>query len=274
MIKTYIKGIFNTLSEKEKEIANFILNNSEEILNYTISEFAKKAKTSDSTVYRFIRKIGFLGYHDFKLSLVKELSSEVPDSVSNDLPEELVSVINKNIHLIDETLSIIDYKKLMETVDKISIADRLFFVGVGSSAFICDYASKKFNVLGKTAIYYSDLHTFNSLIPIINEDDLVIFISHTGVTKDVVSLAKAVHDYNVTTISISSGIESDLAKNTDILLSTSFAKDDSKIEFLSSRISEFMVIEILINSYYNKIERNSPKELEKILSKINAKRFL
>jgi DNA-binding MurR/RpiR family transcriptional regulator len=113
----------------------------------------------------------------------------------------------------------------------------------------------------------------NSIIPTLNSNDLIIVISHTGVTKDIVILSEAIREYSRNIVSITSGIESPLAKLSKIVLTTAYAKDTSKIEFLSSRISEFIVSEIIINGYYEKLEKDNPLYLKNLLSKIDAQRL-
>jgi DNA-binding MurR/RpiR family transcriptional regulator len=113
----------------------------------------------------------------------------------------------------------------------------------------------------------------NSVIPPLQSNDLIIAVSHTGVTKDIVILADAIREYSRNIVSITSGIESPLAKLSKIVLTTAYAKDTSKIEFLSSRISEFIVSEIIINGYYEKLERDNPLYLKNLLSKIDAQRL-
>ncbi|MGM0640523.1 MAG: MurR/RpiR family transcriptional regulator [Thermotogota bacterium] len=274
MIKPYIKGIYDSLSLKEKEIADYIINNSDTVINSTISELAKNVGISDSTVYRFIRKLGFIGYHDFKIKLTQELSSKKKKrNMDKKIPDYAKKIVNKNISLIDESLNLLNYDDLQRVINEIYETERVFFIGVGSSSFVCEYAAKKLNVLGKHSIFYNDTHTMNSLIPTLNSNDLIIVISHTGVTEDVIILTDAIREYSRNIVSITSGIESQLAKQSKIVLTTAYAKDTSKIEFLSSRISEFIVVEIIINGYYEKLERDNPLYLKNLLSKIDAQRL-
>ena len=274
MIKTYIKGIYDSLSLKEKEIADYIINNSEVVINSTISELAKNVGISDSTVYRFIRKIGFVGYHDFKIKLTQELSvRKKKRSIDNKIPNFAKIIVNNNINLIDDSLNLLNYDDLQRVINEIYETDRVFFLGVGSSSFVCEYFAKKLNVLGKYSLYYNDTHMMNSVIPTLNSNDLIIAVSHTGVTKDIIILADAIREYSRNIVSITSGIESPLAKLSKIVLTTAYAKDTSKIEFLSSRISEFIVSEIIINGYYEKLERDNPLYLKNLLSKIDAQRL-
>ena len=76
MIKKLILSFKGKLTIKEKEIAEYILENMSEILKMTSAELAKRAGVGQSSVIKFIKKIGFNKYGDFKIQLSKELENE------------------------------------------------------------------------------------------------------------------------------------------------------------------------------------------------------
>lgn len=60
-------------SKMEQKIANYILNHPEEVKQLTTYQVAKICKTSQASIVRFAKKIGFSGYPDFKLSLSQDI---------------------------------------------------------------------------------------------------------------------------------------------------------------------------------------------------------
>ncbi|HOO74256.1 MAG TPA: MurR/RpiR family transcriptional regulator [Tepiditoga sp.] len=273
MIISYVKGIMPSLIGKEKDIAKYIITDSEKIINYTISDFSRKVNTSESTVYRFIRKLGFEGYHEFKIKLTQEITKMKGFKSSVIFPEYINDVVNLNTGLINSTLELIDFDQINSVVDIIYNSENIYFLGVGSSSIVCEYGYEKLNVLGKKSFYHRDIHTFNSIIPSIGKNDVIIVVSHSGVTEDIITLAGAVKKEGNTIISITSGIKSPLADISDYILNTANVFSENKIEFLSTRISEIMVIEIIVNGYYKKMEKENPDELIRIKDKINTKRL-
>lgn len=63
----------NHFSSSEKSIASYILNNTEEVLNLSTIELAKKTYTSPATIVRLCQKLDFKGYNDFKIALSANL---------------------------------------------------------------------------------------------------------------------------------------------------------------------------------------------------------
>ena len=57
----------------EVEIAHYILNHGEDVLNLSSKELAKRTYTSPATIVRLCRKLGLEGYNDFKIKYSAEL---------------------------------------------------------------------------------------------------------------------------------------------------------------------------------------------------------
>jgi len=65
LILEKLKGIFDSLGESEKRAARYILERPDDVIHYSITEFAHHCETSEATIYRLCRKLGFSGYHVF-----------------------------------------------------------------------------------------------------------------------------------------------------------------------------------------------------------------
>ncbi|MFT7791491.1 UNVERIFIED_CONTAM: MurR/RpiR family transcriptional regulator, partial [Escherichia coli] len=68
-----IRSYYARLSEKEKKIADYILENPEKIIHSTINELAEDLGVADATVFRFCKRIGFKGYQAMKIALASEV---------------------------------------------------------------------------------------------------------------------------------------------------------------------------------------------------------
>ena len=64
-------------SAAERKIADYILENKEEILHFTIRELAQATYTGTSTVMRLIKKVYNGGFSDFKLDLAIEFHNSI-----------------------------------------------------------------------------------------------------------------------------------------------------------------------------------------------------
>lgn len=72
--RLYIQENF---TEREKMISDYIVENSEEVVNMSSRELARKTLTNSTTIIRFIKKLGYHSYNDFKVNLLYDLKNEI-----------------------------------------------------------------------------------------------------------------------------------------------------------------------------------------------------
>ena len=61
------------LTKSERKVADFILNSGESIIYSTMNDIKTKANVGDATIIRFCQKLGFSGFSDLKLKLLKKI---------------------------------------------------------------------------------------------------------------------------------------------------------------------------------------------------------
>lgn len=72
------------LTNTESSLVSFLLSNSEMLVSIQLNELAKQAYVSAATISRFVHKLGFKNYNDFRVAFVKERSEvSFPDMVVN-----------------------------------------------------------------------------------------------------------------------------------------------------------------------------------------------
>jgi len=134
---TRIKTLYPEMTGSEKDIADYILNNPEEIYNLKIDTIANRLSISLPTVFRFAKKLGFKGFKDFKIELIKEMALGLNISVGNieegDLRKTTENIFKVMAGNIEETLDLLDYSNLEKAIESLHNARRTFFFGVSSS---------------------------------------------------------------------------------------------------------------------------------------------
>ncbi|MFW6389957.1 MAG: MurR/RpiR family transcriptional regulator, partial [Halanaerobiales bacterium] len=111
-----IKNAYHSLPRSEKKVADFILNQPEEIIYLSVSELAKNCQVSDSTIIRFCKDVGFNGYQEFKLMLAQDLVIPVENI------NETITV-DDNLKTIISKLAYINKKAIEETMDILNISE-------------------------------------------------------------------------------------------------------------------------------------------------------
>ena len=71
-IRVRVRALEASFSEKERQLAEFLLANPHTTSKMTISQIAQTLGMADSTVFKFTRKLGFEGFRDFRGALAAE----------------------------------------------------------------------------------------------------------------------------------------------------------------------------------------------------------
>ena len=83
-----IKAAYRDMGAKDKEIANYVLSNLQEVSRSSISDLSSHLDMADSTIFQFTKRLGYEGFRDFKIALLTE---------END-PQEKVSGAEKRLY--------------------------------------------------------------------------------------------------------------------------------------------------------------------------------
>ncbi|MBZ1516809.1 MAG: KpsF/GutQ family sugar-phosphate isomerase [Leuconostoc mesenteroides] len=120
-------------------------------------------------------------------------------------------------------------KSFDEAVDKIlSIKGRVIFIGIGKSGIIADKIAASFSSVGLASFYIDAGTAYHGDLGRVSSDDVVIFISNSGETQEVLQALSAlqnIHNNELATIVMTGSEDSTLAKNTDIVLSIDVAEE-------------------------------------------------
>lgn len=277
-----IREIVNNLSPSEKKVAQFILEKPEQISNLSIGELAEKSGSSEATVVRLCKTLGFNGYKDFKISITKDIAymskdeegEQYTDVEPGDTLESIVQNISyNNKKSIDNTLDIISFDAIQAAVSAIISADKIDFYGVGASNIIATDAMQKFTRINKIVTSYSDPHLQIASAANLNKGDVAVAISYSGDTKDTFESIKVAKESRATTISITKFGQSPISEICDINLFVSAPEISIRSGAMSSRIAQLNVIDILFAAVASKQFDIAKRYLENTRKAIRKKKI-
>lgn len=257
-----IKERWDEFTPSDKKIGEYIVDNPEQIVNYNTLELADLIDTSQSAIIRFIKKIGYKGYIDFKIDVAKSLEESndfFPDEVitKNESIENIISKSKNNVlSTVEKTYALIDTEAIKRAIDDINKANNIYLAGVGSSGLICEDFSYKLQRSGKKVFYQVDAHTNLALVTNIDKDDLLIAISYSGLTKEILIASEYAKKVGAKVISISKSLNSTLAHNSNELLLIPEIEREMRYGAISSRLSSQIITDIL---YYGYVAANTEK---------------
>jgi len=221
----------------------------------SISELARRAQTSETTVIRFCRALGFGGYPVLRLTLATEAGRNERGTgarvVGSDIGpgDDLTQVVEKiafaDARAVEETAAQLDVTVLARVVEALVDARRVDVYGVGASAVVALDFQQKLHRIGRTAFAWSDPHIALTSAALLKPGDVALGISHTGSTADIVDALSEARRRGATTVALTNFPRSPVADVADHLLTTAARETTFRSGATASRLAQLTVVDCL-----------------------------
>lgn len=180
-----IHRAYESLSRREKMVADIILKAPGELSVYPASELASLAGVSNSTITRFVQRTGFGSYDEMRIAARDARSWGSPlfqaehfTTVSGAAEQDLISSFsNTEADIINRSLAGFSLKELEEITDALIEARNLVFMGFRNSHFLAGYARAQFlHFRARTRLVPGRGETVAQSTSDLGPDDLVVVI--------------------------------------------------------------------------------------------------
>lgn len=237
------------LRKSEQKVADFVLAQPNEVIHMRIVDLASEANVSEPTVVRFCRALNYDGFQDFKLTLAQALASnsafeQFSMNRKDTVLEFKQKIFDSMIGNLMSTREQLDDNALEEAIAALTKAQRVEFYGFGASAPVCTDAQHKFYRLMIASAAHSDPHMQTISAVTLRESDVVVAVSQTGRTKDLLHTVKLARDTGATVITICPA-NTPLSDLATIPIHVDVEEDKDLNTLMSSRVVHLVVIDVL-----------------------------
>lgn len=273
-----LRSMYNDLTKAEQKIADYILQNSANVIHMTIAELAEASQSAEATIFRFCRKLNFVGFQGLKVALAGDIFTPA-DSVYqeveiNDSPEifsnKIFNVISEGLQ---DTLKVLNFSELAKAIDTLATARHIDAYGLGGSAIIAADIEHRFMRFGIPIRSYSDPHLQLASAALLKPGDVVVAISHTGASIDILNSVKLAKDSNATIIAITSYMKSPVAKLADICLYGMSRETSYRSEATASRIIHLAIVDLLYTGVMLKNPETFINNMNKVRKAISSQKL-
>lgn len=254
----------DNLSAAEKSVLDYLIENKDNLKNFGVEKIAKGAYTSPASVVRMCKKMGYKGFKDFKIDFI--LAHANVDVTEENARQDIIltrsnkdgkTAIRNNISILEETLTLFSEEEVEKAANLIMNARKVIIYGKGSSYLVSKDLEMKLTRINKLAFAQCefDEHLIDSTF--LNSKDVMVLISNSGKTKEVVSSALIAKENKATVISITKIGPSMLADLSDVVLYTASLEGEFRSAAMSSRISQLAMVDALYtHCAYKDIDRS------------------
>ncbi|MDU5730723.1 MAG: MurR/RpiR family transcriptional regulator [Citrobacter freundii] len=216
-------------SRTQQKLGEFVLSDPAKVVYLTITELARESDTSEASVTRLCRTLGCKGYNEFKMALALDLQQGQPVEHSGD---EIDNVVNESV----------------SAALALHQAQSVQIYGVAASAILGEYLHYKLLRLGKPAQLFSDMHRAAMNATTLSKNTLVVAISSSGSTRDLLHVVKLARKQGVRVLALSNTPRSPLASLSDIQLVAAKPEGPLSAGALNAKVGVMLLVELLTTS--------------------------
>lgn len=268
-----IKQNKNKFSTSEDTLVEYFLQlKNDELVNKTLADMASDTDISQTTIYNFVKKLGFNGFQDFKIKLAS-------NSINPTQPERFVNyteitpsdsyleVAKKTIHFnqqsLENLINFLDEKTLHRIVRLLEKSKNIYFLGQGGSSVVAMDSYHKFLRSKLNSHYVSDYHMQLTICSKLTKDDCVFLFSHSGDSLETINLAKIAQKNHCPVICITGNPTGKILKLATESVIAFSQEAKYRTESLTSRLLYQTVMDILYTIIMFKDEEENEKVLRR-----------
>ncbi|WP_342264567.1 MurR/RpiR family transcriptional regulator [Spiroplasma endosymbiont of Clivina fossor] len=193
---------FNEDNVINASIATFILNNLEQIDEWTSTSVANACFTSSSSIIRFCQKLNLSGWTELKYQL-KVVNQRIRNSgrqvnTNLQLKNNVTYFFNEYMKVREEDNNRLYLDFINKDTDliakKIIDAKIIFIFGFGISYYSAISFTQRLRWVNKNVICEYDINVIYSYLPLVTDDDVVICISLSGTNSLIGEIIEEVKD--------------------------------------------------------------------------------
>ncbi len=271
---------YDKLTKQTKTVADYVLANRKETQYMSITTLAENCGVADATVYRLCRTLGFSGYNDFKLALVKgngkrpldmplglDGNVTMEDSIG-DMSKKLYSV---NASALADTLTRLDPRSIDKAVDTLKKARSVFCLGFGGSMVIAMEAVSRFATITNKFRQISDTHMQAMAIALSGPEDVILLFSFSGATRDIFDVLENAKKRGTKIILVTHFPKSPAAAYANTIITCGVEEGPMNGGSIAAKIGLLFLIDILFNEYCRRDPQTTAQHLDATTHAVAAK---
>nr|WP_107046824.1 MurR/RpiR family transcriptional regulator [Streptomyces albus] len=244
-----------TMTRSMQRVAEAVAGDPAGCAALTVTGLAERTGTSEATVVRTARTLGYPGYRDLRLALAglaaQQESGAAPAvtadiTVDDPLPDVIAKLAREEQQCLADTAAGLDAAQLDAAVTALSGARRIDVYGIGASNLVAQDLAQKLLRIGLSAHAHADPHLAMTGAVQLRTGDAAVAISHSGRTVDVIEPLRTAFDRGATTVAVTGRPDGAIAQYADHVLTTSPARESElRPAAMSSRTSQLLVVDCL-----------------------------
>jgi DNA-binding MurR/RpiR family transcriptional regulator len=250
-----VRTLAPSMTRSMQRVAEAVAGDPAGCSHLTVTALAVHTGTSEATVVRTSRLLGYPGYRDLRLALAALAAHQATGAapavtadiaVDDPLCDVVTKLAMEEQQTLADTASQLDMVQLEAAVTALAVARRIDVYGIAASGLVAQDLVQKLLRIGLIAHAHADPHLAVTNAVQLRPGDVALAITHSGSTHDVIEPLRAAFDHGATTIAITGRAEGSVTQYADVVLTTSSSRESElRPAAMSSRTSQLLVVDCL-----------------------------
>ena len=242
------------LTKSGRAVADYLVHHADEAQYLSISSLARECKVAEATVFRFCRALGFEGYHEMRISLAQANATGTMSSQRELQPGASTETLFEHASArlftaINGTQNALSAEAVDEAARMLREAKQVFCFGQGGSMLLANDICARFASLSTKFRTSGDSHLQLLTASLMNEADVVLFVSYSGATRDMMETLRTAKAAGAKIILLTHYEDSPGAKLADIVLLCGAQESPLDSGSIPIKVAVLYVGEVLVLRY-------------------------
>lgn len=260
----------DSMTPLESEIASYILNNKDAVTKLKIQELADILFISKSAIHRFVKKIGFNGFNDLKVSIAKENADLLENNSyinvnypfqAKDNPRQIAfKLLELYEKAIKGTFEYVDLDQIKAVSQLIDSADVIDVYTHAHNSNIAENFQDKMLTIGKSVNCPSSFYNQRLTVLASDQKHVAIILSYSGKATFILPIVKKLYEKGVKVIQIGKAGSNYYSQYVTYHLSISDSENNrDRMSQFSSHIAMQYIMDVLYGCIYNEKRKQNTK---------------
>lgn len=256
-LQNEIRARYDNLSKRLKQVAQYVLDNSNSVVFDTVATISQRANVPPSTLIRFANAFGFSGFNEMKQIFRENLMEETanyterlqlfrqlePDQTQQESAVDILNIFSQANHqALQQLANKTSEQQIQQAVDILNNANNIFIIGLKRSFSIASYLDYALHHLDCRSFLINGLGgMFDEQLNLVKEGDVVIAISFSPYAKETVDIMHTTSKKGIKQIAITDSQISPLITFSDV----SFVIKEAQVRGFRSQCATMTLVQTL-----------------------------
>ena len=242
------------LTRSGHAVADYLLQHADEAQYLSISSLARECNVAEATVFRFCRALGFDGYHEMRIALAQANATGTMSSQRELQPGASTETLFEHASArlftaINGTQNALSVEAVDEAARMLREAKQVFCFGQGGSMLLANDICARFASLSTKFRTSGDSHLQLLTASLMNEADVVLFVSYSGATRDMMETLRTAKAAGAKIILLTHYEDSPGASLADVVLRCGAQESPLDSGSIPIKVAVLYVGEVLVLRY-------------------------